>query len=83
MIRIQKCTIKVSANFYNLFYNQRRYFNKKIMEPTNPPADVTVTTQNETQNVRPEYSGDKGDFLVYFIRNTPVEHKNVPAFSFG
>lgn len=53
------------------------------MEPTNPPADVTVTTQNETQNVRPEYSGDKGDFQVNLIRNTPVEHKNVPIFSFG
>jgi hypothetical protein len=53
------------------------------MEPTNPPADVTTTTQSEAPSVRPEYSGDKGDFEVNLIRNTPVEHKNVATFSFG
>lgn len=53
------------------------------MEPTNTPAAEVTKTENETPNVRPEYSGDKGDFQVNLIRNTPVEHKNVPIFSFG
>jgi hypothetical protein len=33
--------------------------------------------------VRPEYTGDKGEYVGHLVRDTVVEKKNVPTFSFG
>jgi hypothetical protein len=33
--------------------------------------------------VRPEYTGDKGEFVGQLARDTVVEKKNVATFSFG
>jgi len=33
--------------------------------------------------VRPEYTGDKGEVAIEFVRDTPIEKKPVATFSYG
>lgn len=50
-----------------------------------PQADSTTqdSTQTTQESVRPEYTGDKGDFDISLSRNDPVETKPIATFSFG
>jgi flagella basal body P-ring formation protein FlgA len=40
-------------------------------------------TQVQTPPVRPEYTGDKGEFVGHLLRDTFVEKKTVATFSYG
>ena len=54
------------------------------METTKPEETSIQTVSEETKtSVRPEYSGDKGDYLFNFVRDTPIERKPVATFSYG
>ena len=53
-------------------------------------TDSTQSTQHQAEEskdtektVRPEYTGDKGDYPYNFDRNTPIEKKPVATFSYG
>lgn len=55
------------------------------MEKTENTTEQKVeeTQEIQTQSVRPEYTGDKGEYVGHLVRDTVVEKKNVPTFSFG
>lgn len=55
-----------------------------VVDATKQETESTAaTSEAKTENVRPEYQGDKGDFTINLERNTPVERKTVATFSFG
>lgn len=55
------------------------------MESKEYTSDTKVeeTQEIQTVSVRPEYTGDKGEYVGHLVRDTVVEKKNVPTFSFG
>lgn len=53
-------------------------------------TDSSQQTQHQSEeikdaekNIRPEYTGDKGDYPFHFERDTPIEKKPVATFSYG
>ena len=55
----------------------------KPTEESQKSENTQAETEQTTPSVRPEYSGDKGEYEINLVRNNPVEHKTVATFSFG
>lgn len=47
------------------------------------PEQQIEETKEEEKLVRPEYTGDKGDYEYQFERDTPIEKKPSAVFSYG
>jgi hypothetical protein len=45
--------------------------------------ETSIVSEETKTSVRPEYAGDKGDYLFSFVRDTPIEKKPVATFSYG
>jgi hypothetical protein len=52
-------------------------------ESTQQTQEQIEETKDGEKSVRPEYTGDKGDFQFQFERNTPIEKKPVATFTYG
>lgn len=57
--------------------------NTEQTEVTKIVTESPATEQIEQASVRPEYSGDKGEFKIHLDRNDKVEKKKVATFSYG
>ena len=52
-------------------------------ESTQQTQQQSEETKDTEKNIRPEYTGDKGDYPFNFQRDTPIEKKPVATFSYG
>ena len=60
-----------------------------MVESTEPKKEEVPAQESDAQTTateaeqKPAYSGDLGDIEYTFVRDTPIEQKQVPTFTYG